>query len=229
MGFDASTGAGIGSMFGPAGAGIGALAGGLISGITGLFQKHEGKKLMKNNPYVNYDIPSEVFANQASAQAMANQGLPSEQYNKAMQDIQRQQMTALKNANDRRGGLMSASSIQSGTNNAMLGLNVADAQQKIANQHNLMNVNNQVAGYKDKQWDWNKRNKYQETRDYAMSLMGAGNQNFTGGLDKVGAGIGMLGAGGGYGRNSSGGANGGSGGGQVGGGGNFGYTPGYVW
>lgn len=171
-----------------------AAVGGLISGITGIFQKHKANKLLKNLKFPTEEMPSEILQNQSMAREMSNQGLPSEQYNKAMRDIQRQQMTALKSANDRRGGLASISSIQQGTNDATTNLNSLDAQQRIANKKYLIGVNNNVAGWKDKLFQTNVKDKYNRDYGYAMSLLGSGNQNFTNGLDSLVAGAGMAGS-----------------------------------
>lgn len=155
-------------------AGLSQITGGLISGITGLLQRGEAKKILKDNPYPTYEIPNEV-------REAAATGLPSEQYNQAMQNIQRQQLTALKNANDRRGGLATVGTINQQTNDATLGL---DAKNAMARQQNQL----RLASYRDKAFDWNVKNKYQQNYGYAMSLLGTGNQNLTNGLDKTFAG-----------------------------------------
>lgn len=170
--------------------GVSQITSGLVSGITGLIQRGEAKKILKDNPYPTYEIPNEV-------REAAATGLPSEQYNQAMQNIQRQQLTALKNANDRRGGLATVGTINQQTNDATLSL---DAKNAMARQQNQL----RLASYRDKAFDWNVKNKYQQNYGYGMSLLGAGNQNLTGGIDKALAGAGYLSLGG------SGGARGGA-------------------
>jgi hypothetical protein len=177
---------------GSKGMGLANLAGGLLGGLTGLFQKRKANKMLDNLQYPTYETPKEVMENKQIATKLAGEGLPSEQYAKAMKDIQRQQVAAMRSAQDRRGGLGLIGAIQQGTNDATLGLNAADAQARINNQRTLMNVNSQVGQYRDKEFQWNKANKYQMDRDYAMSVLGAGNQNLLGGLDKGLAGAGML-------------------------------------
>lgn len=185
IGQDAISGASTGAAAGP----WGALIGGTLGAVTGLFQKASAKKWLKNNPYPVEQLPSEVTENQNLARQEAATGLPSEQYADAMKNIQRQQLTALRGAQDRRGGLGILPSLQQGTNDATLNLDAKDASMKLANERNLMNVNNQVANWKSQLFKSNVRDKYNRDYDYRMGEQGAGNQNLTGGLDKIFAGL----------------------------------------
>lgn len=167
------------------------LVGGLIKGIVGGGQRRRGRKLLNSLQYPTESIPQEEYQNQQLAQQQAASGLPSEQYNNAMRDIQRQQMTAIRNAHDRRGGLGLISTIQQGSNDATNNLNAQDASLRLQNQRNLMNVNNQLAGWKDKVWQNNVLNKYNRDYAYGMGLVGMGNQNFIGGVDQALSGVGQ--------------------------------------
>jgi len=191
------SGAGAGALFGPVGSGIGAVAGGLISGITGLFQKHKANKLLANLHRPQYVIPNEVLQNQKQAELNARQGLPSEQYQQGMQNIARQQNSALQRASDRRGGLLAVAGTQQAGNDATLNLDVANANARLKNQNTLYGVNNQVAGYRDKAFQINQMQPYQQDRSYALGLLGAGNQNLVSGIDKVASGALMAGGRGG--------------------------------
>lgn len=178
-------------------------AGGLLSGITGLIQKGQGRKLLKGLQYPTEQLPQEVVANQRLAEQRAAEGLPSEQYNQAMKNIQRQQLMALRGAHDRRGGLGVLSGIQQGTNDATLNLDVANANARLNNQRQLMNVNSQTANWKSQLFNANVRDKYNRDYNYGMGLVGMGNQNLVGGIDRLAAGgVGLL-AGGGFGSKRS--------------------------
>lgn len=207
-----SLGGGIGSAFGPIGAGVGSLAGALIGGIIGGGQKAKGRRILRDNIRPDYEIPSEI-TNAAAT------GLPSEQYNQAMKNIQRQQMFALSKAQDRRGGLAALPGVVDSTNTAMGKLDAENAAARQRNQQVL-------AQYKDKQWDWNKKQKYVDTYNYGMGLVGSGNQNTANALDQGAAGLGYLASGlmgGGRGQrpSSGGGSNG------IGGYGLYGSNPNY--
>lgn len=158
------------------------LAGGLIKGLFGGSQRREGRRILADNPYPTYNIPTEVMENKRLAQ-QAQGGMPAAQYAQASQNIQRQQLNALRGASSRRGALGLIGGIQRSSNDAALGLDVANAKMARENQQTLMNVNNQVAGYRDKAFDWNQKNKYLQNRAYGMGLIGAGNQNIAGGID----------------------------------------------
>lgn len=163
--------------------------GGQIKSIVGLIQSRKASKLLKGLQYPVETLPDEYAQNQRMAQNMASTGLPSEQYNLAMKNIQRQQVAALRSANDRRGGLAVIPGILQGTNDATLNLDAQNAAARMNNQRNLMTVNNQVASVKRDLYDKNIRQKYLRDYAYAMGLKGMGNQNMFGGLDQ------MLGAG----------------------------------
>jgi hypothetical protein len=182
---DAIGGAGAGAAFGP----IGAIAGGLLGIGAGLFQTHKANKWLKNNPYPTEQLPSEVTENQNIARRNAARGLPSEQYAKAMQDIQRQQLSAIRSSNDRRGGLGMIPAITQGTNDATLNLNARDAAMQLDNEKTLMGENRYAAGWKDKLFQENVKDKYNRDYDYNMGVKGAGNQNMFGGADKVLSGL----------------------------------------
>ncbi len=147
---------------------IGQTTSGVVSGITGFFQRKQGNKLLKENPFPTEAMPAEVLANQQIAQGAAQQGLPSEQYQQAQRAIQRNQSAALNSATDRRAGVTSIGAIQEGTNNAQGNLDAANAEARRQNIGQLLGVNNQVASWKDKLFDWNQRAKYEQNRSYAM-------------------------------------------------------------
>jgi hypothetical protein len=160
--------------------------GGLINLAVGAGQKRKGKKLLKkigDSPDMN--IPNEVLQNQKMAQLRANTGLPQEQYNQAMKNLQRNQMMALSGARDRRGGLSILSATQQNMDDGTLNLDVADAKARIGNENTLYGVNNNVANWQQKKWQNNVADKWNRKYQYGMSLLGAGNQNFSGGANQI--------------------------------------------
>lgn len=182
----------MGGAGGGAGQGIANAAGGLIGGITGLIQKGKAKRLLKaagEQPL--YQIPQEILRNQKQAELNAQEGMPSQQYNNAMKNIQRSQTNALSGALDRRSALMALPRLQQQANDAYGNLDSQDAQMRRQNQQTLYNVGNTTAQYRDKQWNNNELQPWQRKYSYAQQLMGAGNQNFTSGLDKLVGGVGQ--------------------------------------
>ena len=178
---------------GGAGQGIANIAGGLIGGVTGYLQKRKAKKLLQaagDQPL--YNIPQEIFRNQKQAELNAQEGMPSQQYNNAMKNIQRSQTNALSGALDRRSALMALPRLQQQASDAYGNLDAKDAAMRTQNQQTLYNVGNTTAQYRDKEWNTNKMQPWQRKYNYGMQLLGAGNQNFTSGLEKLVGGIGQM-------------------------------------
>lgn len=181
---------------------------GLISGISGLFQKAKANRLEKNNIRPVYDIPQEVRANQQIAQQQASMGMPGAQYQKGLQNINRNAANALSATQDRRSGLSSVGAIQQGANDATLNLTAQDAQQRVANIRNLMAQNQTMAQYRDKAWGWNNQSKYEENAAAIRALRGAGNANINQGINGIlGAGMTAATGMGGVGGSAAGGGN----------------------
>lgn len=204
VGTGALGGATAGLAFGPVGAAVGGLIGGGVSLIEGETQKKKANSLL-GQPRPGYNIPKEVLDNQQISQNLALTGLPSAQYEQAMKNIQRQSNQAISSAQDRRAGIGLIGTIQQKANDATANLDAKNAEARRKNIGTLLQQNQNVAGYRDKQFDWNKKQKYQQDYNYGMSLLGAGNQNIVGGIDKGVAGLmrsgafnGLFGGGSGY-------------------------------
>lgn len=175
-----------------------AVAGGLTSVGVGLSQKSKGKKLLKQiGDSPTQSIPTEVLQNQKMAQLRANTGLPSEQYNAAMKNLQRNQMIALRGSQDRRGGLSLVGRSQQAIDDGTLNLDVANANARMQNERTLYGINNQVGNWRDRVWQNNMKNVWDRKYQYGQGLLGAGNQNLTTGINQI-AGAGALYGSGGF-------------------------------
>ncbi len=163
---------------------IPSLASGIIKGIVGGSQRRQGKRLLDQlGEAPDLTIPTDVLENQTNARIAAQTGLPQEQYNNAMKNIQRQQLVALRGAQDRRSAGMLIPAIQDATNSATLNLDAKDAAARVANQKVLYGVNNQVGNWRKAIYENYMKTKFQPKQQYAMSLVGAGNANQMAGLD----------------------------------------------
>lgn len=180
--------------------------GGLISAGIGFIQRGQANRWLKRNPQPIENMPSEIKRNQGLAEIRANTGMPQEQYNNAMKNIQRQQLMTLRRASDFGGG--KALSILGGLNqqgnDAVGNIDAQDAQMRVNNEGQLMNANNNVANWKSQLFDRNVRQKWLRKYDQMMGQLGAGNQNIAGGIDKLSAGGIQYGASGGFRRRGSG-------------------------
>lgn len=199
---DAATGAAIGSVIPGVGTLIGGLGGAAVGLVSGLFGKKKANTILKQNPYPTETMPSEIAANQQLAEAEATQGMPSEQYEAAQKNIQRNQAAAITAASTTPGGAVrNIGAIQQQSNDATTQLNAESAQMRRQNIAQLIGVNQQAASWKDKLFDWNQRQKYIQNYNYGMGLLGQSNQNIMTGVDKLigtasgAAASGMLGSG----------------------------------
>lgn len=183
---DAATGAAIGSVIPGVGTLIGGVGGAAVGLVSGLFGKKKAKGILAQNPYPNEGMPSEIQANQQIAQGAANEGMPSEQYQEAQKNIQRNQNAAVSAASTAPGGAVrNIGAIQQASNDATGQLNAQSAEMRRQNRGELYAANNTAASWKDKLFDWNSRQKYIQNYNYGMGLLGQSNQNIMGGVDKL--------------------------------------------
>ena len=163
--------------------------GGLFKAGVGLSQIKQGKKLVKaagDQPL--QQMPDEVNQNVTDAGIDAATGMPSEQYNRAMQNIQRNQLWAMRNAGSRRGGLMALPQLLAGSNDAMGDVDVASANMRLANRRYLYGAREKVAGWKDKLYTTNQLNPWLNKINYAQGLLGQGNQTLSSAFGDTAAG-----------------------------------------
>lgn len=148
----------------------------------GIYQAFKGNQLANSMTRPEYQIPEEVLANLSDAQIQALEGLPAEQKQAFVENIQRGSQSAMRGLGDRSAGISGISSIQQNEADSYRELLGMDARQRQANQANLMNQRSNVADYRDKAWDYNVRQPYDETMAAAEAMKGAGLQNIFGGL-----------------------------------------------
>lgn len=157
---------------------------GIYSGIR---QKNKAKKELErlNREKPIETVPQDVLDNQQMAKIRAQTGLPSEQYNQAMKDINRQQSRSLKRATDRGMGLGLVAALDDNANRAIERLGVENAKARTQNERVLMDVNSQIANWKKGIYDRNVRQVWDRNYDYNMGLQGQGNQNIANAINSA--------------------------------------------
>jgi len=150
----------------------------------GIFQGAKGSRLARQNVRPTYEIPKEFQQNLAIAENMARIGLPQQQYNQAQQNFQRNQAGALRQFG-RMGNPRGLAGIVRAGNDATLGLDVADAEARMANQRSAMGFRSQIGNQQLAKQQWDKFSRYGERADAAAALQGAGRQNVMGGLSEL--------------------------------------------
>lgn len=105
-----------------------------ISAITGVYQAIKGAKERREAKAAQRAAMAQQEQLVAEANQRAMNGLPQEQYQKALQDIQRNQGYAIQQLRDRRTGVAGVGAVQQRSNDAVLGLDVQDAAARERNQ-----------------------------------------------------------------------------------------------
>ena len=154
---------------------------------SGARQKSKAKKELErlNREKPIETVPQDVLDNQQMAKIRAQTGLPSEQYNQAMKDINRQQSRSLKRATDRGMGLGLVAALDDNANRAIERLGVENAKARTQNERVLMDVNSQIANWKKGIYDRNVRQVWDRNYDYNMGLQGQGNQNIANAINSA--------------------------------------------
>lgn len=144
---------------------------------AGGIQYFKGKADQKKNKRPAYEIPDEVKQNMSLAQQMAVQGLPEEQKQQYIDNIQRSTATSLRNLGSRNAGLAGVAQVQQQQNQGYQNLFAMDSQARQANQKGLFDQNQNLANYRDQAFQVNQINPYYEKTAKNEALMGAGLQN----------------------------------------------------
>ncbi len=174
------------------------VAQGLISAISAAHQRSLANQQIRNNPFPTQSVPQGVLDATKQAELDANTGLPAEQYMQGQQGIDRNTNAALRASLDRHAGVSNIGAIQDAANNSSLKLNVANAQQRIANKVRFLSQKNTLGQFQNQVWDWNNRQRYLQNAAAARALLGASRQGFNNAADSVLSGAIMQGQNGGF-------------------------------
>jgi len=161
-----------------------------VAGTAGAIQYYKGQKLAKANKRPKYEVPQGIKDNLSQAQQMALEGLPPEQKQQYVENVQRQENAGLNALGDRSAGLAGIATLTQQGNDANKNLLSMDSQARQTNLNNLMGARSEEAGYSDKQFQLNKLLPFQQTAAAAEALKGAGLQNIAGGMKSAGQAIG---------------------------------------
>jgi hypothetical protein len=162
------TGAGLGATVGgPIGAGVGAATGLALAGGEYLWNKNQAKKDEAKRPI--YQIPAEVQQGLSLAEQQALQGIPEEQKQQFISNLQRGTAYALGQSSSRKGGLAGLAALNENQNTAYGDLRSADAAARFQRQGRVYDQLGNVVNEKEQQWQINQENPFYErtARDQA--------------------------------------------------------------
>jgi len=173
----------------------GVVAGGsaLIAGTQYGVGKYNQKKDEKKRP--QYNIPDEISQNLNQAQQQALQGLPEVQKQQYLNNLQQSTAYSLGQTSSRKGGLTGIAALNQNQIQGQQDLMSLDAQARMQNQQGLMGQRQNMADYKQQEFQINKLNPYYENIARNEALTGALFQNVNNAVG-MGASIGMSGMGG---------------------------------
>lgn len=152
----------------------------------GIAQAIKGKKTLESAVRPEYEIPEEIKKNLSVAERMALEGLPAEQKRQYVENLNKNMGAALSGFTGRKAGLQGLTSLVQSQNEAFKNLAVEDAMARQRNELSAMNQRETMAQYKDKAFELNKMQPYQEQVDEGQALVGSGIQNIAGSLNQLG-------------------------------------------
>lgn len=166
----------------------GGIASGIVGGLEsgyGLYQSIQGNKLAADNKRPTYEIPPEIQQNLNQSQQMALEGLPDQQKQQYINNIQRSQDFGLQQLSSRKAGLAGLGGVVQSGDDSYNNLLTQDANARQKNQQGLLNARSTMAGYKDKAFQLNQLDPYHDKAAAARALQGAGLQNINTGLSSI--------------------------------------------
>lgn len=171
---------------------IGAIATGSFKTGFGIYQYKKGQKQLESLERPEYEIPEEIRQNLTQAQLMALEGLPTEQKQQFVENIQRTMQSGLRATRDRGLGLAGISGLAQQQTDAFRQLLGIDVSARQANQQQLATARGSLAGFKERAFDINEMQPYIQDYLQAQALVGSGTQNFFGGLQETQQAIGQI-------------------------------------
>lgn len=160
-------------------------------------KNRDAKKDAKKRP--QYEVPEEIKQNLTQAQQQALQGLPEEQKQQFLTNLQRNSAQSLTAGSSRKAGLAGIAGVNQQQADSYGNLMAADSQARMQNQDRLSGVRSNMADYKDQAFQFNKVNPYYEQ----IAARNKRDEQFSQSLNNAGSMVG--GMGGGKGKSPSGG------------------------
>ena len=123
-------------------------------GYKGKKQKEKARDEMKKLVKPTYSIPREIFDNLSDAEKRTVEGLPAQQKQEFVKNLERTQATRFKSATDRKSGLLGLQAQTSATNDAYTNLVSKDAlmktQSKQRKEAEIAQARMNMAAHRDK-------------------------------------------------------------------------------
>lgn len=169
---------------------IAMLASAAVSAGTGVYQSMKAKKMADQSQRPTYEVPEEMKAAMSDAERLALEGLPQEQKQQYVENIQRANQSALRAQSDRKGGLAGIGAMHQNELDQYRNLLAMDAQARRQNQQNLQGMRGKMATIRDQEFKINKYNPYLQEQQDIRDIQAAGMQNIMTGVQQSISGLG---------------------------------------
>jgi len=153
-----------------------------VKSLAGIGQFIAGKAKQNKIEDIEYTRPEEAVQAENLARSMSREGMTAEAEQMGREGIGTSMATALKY-----GGGNNVADIARQASKGYMQMAAEDEQIRRANQRNLQGQLMQSAQYSDREWEENVLRPFEEQTAEAQALMGAGLQNFFGGVDALGS------------------------------------------
>lgn len=170
----------IASMATQAAAGIGQI-------ITGIGQKSQANKIARSNVRPTYIIPKSVTDNQAITESRASQGLSDQSKSLYTQESDRGATAGIDAILSGGGSVNNIADLYGARNTGISHMALIDDSMRSANMKALVDQNNTMADFKDKEWQVNMWGPYADKAQAAAALSKQGSDNTWKGINTLGA------------------------------------------
>lgn len=168
----------------------------IYKGVSGLYQTWKGNNLFDKLRRPTYQTPDEIGQNTSVARsAFLDSRLPGQSAaENKVQANSSQAVTLAQQLGRSPAEIMAAiTGANANANTGITNIATAAAERQKADQMNYQQALQLGADYKDKEFAYNKWMPYNQDRQYAQDLIGAGNKNIYGGLSDLTSGLAMTG------------------------------------
>lgn len=148
----------------------------------GAYQYLKGQQLAKQAKRPTFDIPQELKNKLTTAQMMALEGMSEQERKQYIDNLQRVANFQMTEMGSRKAGLVGAAELGQTQADALTNLATQSEQLRRQNQMYLGQVQSEMAGEKQKEFEINKFAPYQSQVTAAQAMQGSGIQNIWSGL-----------------------------------------------
>lgn len=181
------------SLLGKGGSGKGGMAS-VTGGIAkagqlglGIYQMYKGNKLAKEAAAMqqDYKTPQVIEDSLTNAQIRALEGMPAAMKAEYLQNLQNSTQSGINALSDRKASISGVEGLLRNEQGSLMNLASQDASMKLGAEANLQGVQQNVAGYRDKEYDMNVFQPYMAKLGAAEAMKGAALQNTYGVLSST--------------------------------------------